>query len=85
VKPADAALRTAPDAEDRSMRLYIAFRLVSYAAGLAGMILLVQGRRGADPQGRMAAVGMVLLLVSFAAFIATYIFYTFDQITRRKR
>jgi hypothetical protein len=67
------------------MRLYTVLRLTGYTAGLIGMILFTLGRQSADPRGVMTIAGGALLLVSFMAFIGSYILYMLNQIMRRGR
>jgi len=49
------------------------------------MILFTLGRQSAEPQGAMTIAGGVLLLVSFAAFIGSYVLYMLNQVMRRGR
>jgi hypothetical protein len=60
-------------------------RLLGYAAGLAGMILFTRGRQSSAPPGGMTGAGSALLVISFVAFIGSYIVHVINQLTRRGR
>jgi hypothetical protein len=67
------------------LRPYTILRLTGYAAGLIGMILFILGRQDAEPRGAMTIAGAALLLVSFVAFIGSYVLYMLNQVMRRGR
>jgi len=55
-------------------RLYKLFRIVGYASGILGMLLVMLGRTGAVPQPVMA-VGGGLILLMVCSFLVTYVLY----------
>jgi len=61
-------------------KLYNILRVVAYIAGLAGMVLFVMARQSAESQAMRAAVGGILLIVSFICFMGTYVIYLAVQL-----
>ena len=64
-------------------RLYTILRIVSYIAGIVGMLLFVTARQSAEPQTARAAAGVALLIVSFTCFLGAYVFYLAIRLNRR--
>lgn len=65
------------------IRAYTLFRLVGYVAGLAGLVLFAIGRQDAGSPAWMTPVGGALILLSFAAFFASYILFVLNRLMRR--
>lgn len=63
--------------------LYWAVRVLGYAAGCVGMILFVWGRQQPVPRNLWSTTGAVLIIVSFAAFFASYFLYLIQRLGRR--
>jgi len=64
-------------------KLYWATRIAGYVAGGVGLLLFVQGRQQAEPRNALFVTGATLLLVSFVAFLASYILYLCQRLSRR--
>ena len=58
-------------------------RLTGYLAGGIGVIVLVLGRRSTEPRGALFVAGAALVIISFAAFFASYVLYIFQRLSRR--
>ena len=65
-------------------RIYSILRIAAYIAGLAGMVLFVTARQSAEPQTARAAIGGVLLILSFVCFLGTYVIYLAVRLGKRR-
>jgi hypothetical protein len=63
--------------------LYTILRIVSYIAGLIGMVLFVTGQQSREPQSARIAAGGALLIVSFICFLGAYVTYLAIRLNRR--
>lgn len=62
-------------------RLYTILRLLGYAGGLLGMVLFVLGKQGGNRE--LMAGGGALLLVSFSAFVLSYVAFVVIRLRSR--
>jgi hypothetical protein len=66
-------------------RLYITFRILGYLFGLSGLVLFTYGRQAVEPRSLMTMAGGVLLVLSFASFVATYVLAIASRLRPRNR
>lgn len=66
-------------------KLYFAFRIGGYAAGLLGLGLFLAGRRAAPPHPALAAAGGILIIAGFTSFVCSYGIYLLLRFTPRNR